>query len=129
MSEPTAVAVVVVEHEGCVLIGRRPPGVSLAGYWEFPGGKVVAGESPEAAAVRECREETGLDVRIVRTSMVTDYTYRHGIIRLHFLEAELLLPCPRPAPARPFRWVRRRDLKKYRFPPANDAVVAKLLAR
>src|SRR5437764_2006476 len=59
---PTPIAVAVVEKDGHFLVGQRPEGVSLAGLWEFPGGKIEPGESPEAAAVRECLEETGVDV-------------------------------------------------------------------
>src|SRR4051812_46830278 len=62
----TLVAIAVVEHDGKSLVGERPAGVALAGFAEFPGGKVEPGESPEAAAVRECIEESGLQVEIVR---------------------------------------------------------------
>ena len=68
-SDVTSIAVAVVEHEGRVLIGQRPPGTALAGYWEFPGGKIGAGERAEEAARRECLEETGL---ITRTTDLID---------------------------------------------------------
>jgi len=58
------VAVAVIERDGQFLIAQRPAGVPLAGYWEFPGGKIEAGESLEAAAARECWEEAGLEIRI-----------------------------------------------------------------
>jgi mutator protein MutT len=58
--KPIAVAIAVLEHNGKFLVGVRPPGVPLAGLAEFPGGKIDLGETPEAAAIRECREETGL---------------------------------------------------------------------
>ena len=57
---PTLVAIAVVEHDGCFLVGVRPEGKPLAGFAEFPGGKVDHGETPEQAAIRECREESGL---------------------------------------------------------------------
>jgi 8-oxo-dGTP diphosphatase len=58
------IAIAVVEQNNCFLIGKRPPGVVLAGYWEFPGGKILDGEEPSACAARECREETGVDVEV-----------------------------------------------------------------
>lgn len=57
---PTPIAIAVVQHADQFLIGQRPAGLVLSGYWEFPGGKIQLGETPEAAAVRECLEETGL---------------------------------------------------------------------
>ena len=65
-SEPVSIAVAVVQHAGTVLIGRRAPEAPLGGLWEFPGGKVGPDETPGEAAARECREETGLAVRIGR---------------------------------------------------------------
>ena len=59
---PTPIAIAVVEHEGRFLIGQRPEGVSLAGLWEFPGGKIEAGETPERALVRELSEELAIRV-------------------------------------------------------------------
>ena len=65
MKQPTTeIAVAVVERDGSFLIGLRTAGLSLAGMAEFPGGKVEPGESPSAAAVRECLEETGLQIEV-----------------------------------------------------------------
>ena len=58
---PIEVAIAVVEHRDRLLIGQRPTGVALAGYWEVPGGKLEPDESPADAAIRECREEYGFD--------------------------------------------------------------------
>lgn len=123
-SAPTSIAVVVVQQGATVLIGPRPLGVPLAGFWEFPGGKICAGETPEEAARRECREETGLEVRLVRRLATVEHAYPHGPVRLHFFLAEPEKPTP--APRAPFRWVARRDLGCYAFPPANAAVLAQL---
>ena len=62
----TLIAIAIVEYDGLFLVGQRPPDVPLAGLWEFPGGKVQAGETPEAAAARECFEETGLTAQVDR---------------------------------------------------------------
>ena len=123
------IAIAVVEHAGKYLIGLRPEGVPLAGYWEFPGGKVHAGESPEAAAVRECLEETGLAVRVVRECPPANHEYEQAAVCLHFFACE---PLERAAldtlPPR-FRWVAESELGDYQFPPANAALLARLQSR
>ncbi len=126
MSEPVEIAVAVVEHHGHVLIGLRPPGTPLAGYWEFPGGKIAPGEHPEVAAIRECREEAGLEIRVVRAWLKVEHRYEHGPVRVHFFAAEPLTP--RPFPHAPFRWVRRSELHEYTFPPANAPILAELIS-
>jgi mutator protein MutT len=118
------VALAVVRHADRVLIGRRPEGVPLAGLWEFPGGKVRPDESPEEAAVRECREETGLEIRLRDRLATVEHQYAHGRVRLDFFAAE---PAdPERAPAEPFRWVPIVELGGYCFPPANAGVVNRL---
>ncbi len=77
------VACAVVEREGRVLATRRRPGVSMAGKWEFPGGKIEPEESAEACVVRELREELGLPVRVVSSLPVTVHRYPDFEITLH----------------------------------------------
>jgi 8-oxo-dGTP diphosphatase len=145
------IAIAVVLHEGFVLVGRRehPP---LAGLAEFPGGKVQAGESPEAAAAREVLEESGINVHVERllASVAADYT--HGRLDLRFylcrpaaateaLPAPAALPpspetaagpaaLPWPAgpllPRPPFRWLPLQELEHLDFPPANAAALRAL---
>lgn len=121
---PTPIAVAVVRHAGKYLIGRRPEGVPLAGLWEFPGGKVKAGESPEAAAVRECREETGLDVVIDGAYPEVVQQYDHDRVRLYFFACLPTAAAP-PTPDG-YRWVTGRELLNYEFPRANDGLIALL---
>lgn len=126
------IAISVVEHEGRVLIGRRAADSELGGFWEFPGGKIGSDETPEQAAVRECREETGLEVEALSLDSTVDHHYdRPGqeplAVRLYFF---CCLPKPgQPAPLAPFRWVAKYDLKKYTFPEANRAIVIKLMSQ
>ncbi|MEZ6072131.1 MAG: NUDIX domain-containing protein [Pirellulales bacterium] len=82
----TDVAIAVVRRYDRVLIGRRGDDGPLPGYWEFPGGKVMPGESTSTAAIRECREESGLDVAVVGTLDVTVHDYPHGRLRISFHE-------------------------------------------
>jgi 8-oxo-dGTP diphosphatase len=122
----TAIAVAVVRRGDNVLIGPRPAGAPLAGYWEFPGGKVLPDESPGDAAVRECLEETGLRIRVSQASAVVDHRYNHETLRLHFLDAVPL--DPESLPRSPFRWIPILELDEYQFPPANATVLEALKA-
>ena len=122
--QPIAVGLIwSVEH---VVVGCRPANVDLAGYDEFPGGKCLRGESPEDAVVRECAEETGLQVRVCHLRLKARHDYAHGRLLIHFFDCSLAQPEPLPSPIPPFRWVHRRDLFQLRFPPANAALLASL---
>jgi mutator protein MutT len=122
---PIPIAIAVVQHAGHVLIGQRPAGVALAGYWEFPGGKVVHGETPAQAAARECWEETGLTVRVGPLIDEVEHAYEHGLLRLSFFHAQPIDAAQRPR--EPYRWVAQTTLADYLFPPANAPILARLL--
>jgi 8-oxo-dGTP diphosphatase len=124
MTRPIAIA--VVEREGSFLIGLRPEGVPLAGYWEFPGGKIEPGETPAEAACRECREETGLDVTPLDVLMTEVFAYPHDRVELIFVRCAGTGTSPEPLP--PYRWVPRADLAAYRFPEGNRRLLAQLTA-
>ena len=121
---PTRIAIAVVEHDGRYLIGRRPDGASLAGLWEFPGGKIEAGETAELAAARECLEETGLAVEVGPAFSQVVHQYAHGKVALEFFVGRPLEP--EQAPKSPFRWVLAAELDQYEFPEANGGLVAYL---
>jgi mutator protein MutT len=123
---PLEIAIGVVEHAGRFLIGLRPAGVPLAGYWEFPGGKIESGESAQPAAVRECLEETGLAVRVVGEYPSALHRYDHGDVRLRFFACQVV-DMPRALPER-FRWIARAELNSYQFPPANAGLMQLLSA-
>jgi mutator protein MutT len=120
------IAIAVVERDGKFLIGRRPERAALGGYWEFPGGKLESGEMPEGAAVRECLEETGLEVRVTGAYSTTSHDYDHANVRLHFLACEVIAQ-QRTLPDR-FRWVAAREFDDYSFPPANRELLDLLIA-
>src|SRR5437764_1460518 len=86
LKAPTQIAIAIVEYDDRFLIGQRPPGVALAGLWEFPGGKIEPGETPAAAAVRECLEETTLNVSVAGEYPDVVHQYDHGRLHIHFLK-------------------------------------------
>lgn len=122
----TPIAIAVVEHDGCFLVGQRPPGVPLAGLWEFPGGKIQPGETPEAAAVRECLEETGLPVEPLFRYPEYIHQYEHGLVQLYFVACRLPAQLSQ-VPTAPFQWAGRSELAELQFPDGNAALL-RLLA-
>ena len=113
----TPIAIAVVEHEGRFLIGKRPVGVPLAGYWEFPGGKIEPGETSEVAAARECLEEAGIAVEALFRYAPHVEQYAHGRVELHFIACRPVSLAQTPTSR--FRWVARHELGNYEFPSGN----------
>jgi 8-oxo-dGTP diphosphatase len=122
----TLIAIAIVEYDGLFLVGQRPPDVSVAGIWEFPGGKVQAGEAPEAAAARECFEETGLAAQVIEECAVVRHDYPHDRIELHFFRCAPV--DPNESPRMPFRWIAATGLADLRFPDANRAILDQIIA-
>ena len=125
---PTPIAIAVVEHDGRFLIGQRPAGVPLAGLWEFPGGKIQPGETPEVAAVRECLEETGLSVEPLFRYPSHIHAYEHDSVELHFIACRPLTEQSAKLTSQ-FRWVNREDLLKFDFPEGNRGLLSLLTGR
>jgi 8-oxo-dGTP diphosphatase len=118
----TSIAIAVVEHEGRFLIGQRPAGIPLAGLWEFPGGKIEPGETPESAAVRECLEETGLAVEPLHRYPEHIQEYDHGSVQLFFVACRIGQGAATELKS-PFRWVAREELGRFEFPRGNRALL------
>lgn len=119
------IAIAIVKYNDRFLIGRRDSGQTLAGFWEFPGGKIESGETSAAAAFRECLEETGLEVEVGPLWQRVEHSYSHGTVRLHFHLCCLV--DPDQSPKTPFRWVRSADLSDFEFPAANADVLRLLM--
>jgi 8-oxo-dGTP diphosphatase len=121
-------AVVLVDADGRVLLAQRPEGKQMAGLWEFPGGKVDPGETPEAALIRELREELGIDVA---ASCLAPFTFAsHAYPDFHLLMP--LYVCrkwsgiPLAREGQRLTWVRPARLVDYAMPPADKPLVAML---
>jgi A/G-specific adenine glycosylase len=120
-------SVVVLERSGRWLVQRRAPGALLGGLWEFPGGKIEPGESPEAAARRELREETGLQVGALRSRGVVRHAYSHFTVELHVFEGRSDGGVAVPGRAGR-RWVRPAELQRLPIPKATEKIVERLAA-
>jgi 8-oxo-dGTP diphosphatase len=122
------VAVALIDADGRVLLAQRPPGKSMEGLWEFPGGKVDPGELPEAALIRELREELGIDVA---ASCLAPFTFAsHSYAKFHLLMP--LYVCRvwqgnvTGREGQRLAWVRKQKLDDYPMPPADKPLVAML---
>lgn len=121
-------AVALIDRDDRVLLAQRPPGKQMAGLWEFPGGKVDPGETPEAALIRELREELAVDTE---ESCLAPFTFAsHAYKDFHLLMP--LYVCrvwkgtPTPLEGQQLAWVRPNRMKDYPMPPADKPLVAML---
>ncbi len=118
-------AVALIDVDGRILLAQRPEGKSLAGLWEFPGGKVEPGETPEAALIRELKEELGIDTY---HSCLAPLTFAsHSYDDFHLLMP--LFACrrwegtPTPREGQTLAWVRAQNLRDYPMPPADEPLI------
>jgi A/G-specific adenine glycosylase len=109
-----------------VLITRRQPEGLLGGLWEFPGGKVLKGETPEQACVREIREEVNLSVEVLSFLTTVRHAYTHFRIRMHVFCCRFLSGRVRLNGPEDHRWIRLTELDRYPFPKANHKFMARL---
>ncbi len=105
----TQVAVVIIERRAAdgrreVLFAQRPVGKAYAGYWEFPGGKIEAGESLEAAAIREIDEELGITIRKVTPWRTQHFSYPHAHVALQFCHTTAWSGAPQSREGQAFAW-------------------------
>ncbi|MFN7696522.1 MAG: (deoxy)nucleoside triphosphate pyrophosphohydrolase [Deltaproteobacteria bacterium] len=125
---PTIVVAAAVVRDGDrFLLTKRPDRGHLPGYWEFPGGKLEAGESPEAALVRECMEECGIDVVPVDILDVTFHRYPTKDVLLLFYACVLGARCEvHHFEVADHVWVSATELRRYALPPPDEKLLAKL---
>ena len=122
-------ACALIDADGRVLIAQRPQGKQLAGLWEFPGGKVEPGETPEECLIRELREEIGIETRIACLAPLTFASHSYD-------DFHLLMPlyvCRRfegiamPLEGQKLKWVRPRQMRDYPMPPADAPLIPALI--
>ena len=119
-------AVILVDRDNRILLAQRPEGKSMAGLWEFPGGKVEVGETPETALVRELEEELGISTK---NSCLAPFTFAsHSYLKFHLLMPLFICRIwdgtPQPKEGQKLAWVRANQLKNYPMPPADEPLIA-----
>lgn len=133
-AEPLPVVPIVcaalIDGDNRILLQRRPPGKAMAGLWEFPGGKIAFGESPEAALCRELKEELDLEVATTGLSPLAFASHRyekfHILLLLYVCRVWSGAPIAREGQA--LAWVTPRQLHDYQMPPADEPLVERLQA-
>lgn len=119
------VAAALVDRDGRVLLSQRPEGKQMAGLWEFPGGKIDAGESPEAALVRELKEELGIDTGESCLAPLTFASHRYDNVHMlmPLYVCRVWKGTPHPQEGQRLAWVFPRDFSKFPMPPADIPLV------
>ena len=121
-------ACALIDPDGRVLIAQRPSGKSMAGLWEFPGGKVEAGERPEQTLIRELKEELGI---AVKEECLAPLTFASHVYPDFYLLMPLYV-CRRwdgfvqAKEGQDLKWVRMHDLRDYPMPPADEPLISHL---
>jgi 8-oxo-dGTP diphosphatase len=114
-------AVALIDADGRVLLARRPEGKSMAGLWEFPGGKVEPDETPEAALIRELHEELGIDTwkSCIAPLSFASHSYPDFHLLMPLFACRRWQGVPHPREGQELAWVRSTDLHAYAMPPAD----------
>ncbi|WP_370981304.1 8-oxo-dGTP diphosphatase MutT [Agaribacterium sp. ZY112] len=124
MPKHIRVVVGVIENEfGQILISQRQGQQHLAGLWEFPGGKLDAGESAEQALSRELKEELGIEVLQADFLFDIKHTYPEKSVCLHIFHVKAFSGVEQGLEGQPLRWLARADIDTVELPPANKAIV------
>lgn len=118
-------AVALIDVDGRVLLAQRPEGKSLAGMWEFPGGKVELGETPEQALIRELQEELGIDTWASCLAPLTfaSHTYDDFHLLMPLFACRKWDGIPSSQEGQKLQWVRPENLRDYKMPPADIPLI------
>ena len=122
-------AVALIDADGRVLLAKRPEGKSLAGLWEFPGGKVESGERPEQALIRELNEELGIDVERSCLAPLTfaSHTYEDFHLLMPLYVCRRWKGMVQSMEGQELKWVFAKDMKNYPMPPADLPLIPHLV--
>lgn len=116
-----------LKKDGKILVGQRPENNSLAGQWEFPGGKIELGESPEQALTRELNEELGIDAEVGELKMACSHTYGDVGILILFFEIKYWKGEPKAKHHMMLEWIYPEELKLRTIPEANRKILDRIL--
>lgn len=125
----TEVVAALIFREGKFLICKRPEGKARAHLWEFVGGKVEKGETPEAALKRECREELGVDVLVKEKFMEVTHDYPDMTVHLTLYFAELVSGEIRLLEHEDARWISPSEMGNFDFCPADEDILREIARR
>jgi len=122
-------ACALVDADGRVLIAQRPEGKQLAGLWEFPGGKVEAGETPEECLIRELREEIGVETQAACLAPLTfaSHSYDDFHLLMPLYVCRRFTGTPRPHEGQALKWVKPNRMRDYPMPPADAPLIPFLI--
>ena len=123
----TPVVTGLIRKNGKILLGLRPKGESLAGSWEFPGGKIDAGESPEEALRRELQEEIGVEAEIGKLRIVHTHSYGDRGVLLIFFDVHFWKGEPKTIYHEDLKWVAPEELGTLTIPEANRNILKELI--
>jgi 8-oxo-dGTP diphosphatase len=124
--EHIIVVAAVIERDGRFLVARRLKGTHLAGFWEFPGGKMQDDETQEDALRREIAEELNSEISHVRKILHTAHAYPERVVELHFYRCELAGE-PQPMLGQELRWITRGEFGSLEFPAADAELIDGLI--
>ena len=126
MNTILVVAVALIDKDGRVLLAQRPPNKSMAGLWEFPGGKVEDGENPEDALIRELNEELGIDTwgSCLAPLSFASHSYEEFHLLMPLFACRKWTGTPMAMEGQVLKWVSKNDLKNYAMPPADIPLIA-----
>ena len=118
-------AVALIDRDGRVLLAQRPEGKSMAGLWEFPGGKVEVGETPETALIRELEEELGINTwaSCLAPLSFASHSYDDFHLLMPLFACRKWQGTPHPKEGQILKWVHVRDLRNYPMPPADIPLI------
>ncbi|RJE85011.1 8-oxo-dGTP diphosphatase MutT [Paracoccus onubensis] len=121
-------AVSLIDPDGRVLLAQRPEGKSMAGLWEFPGGKVEPGETPEAALIRELQEELGIDTwaSCLAPLSFASHSYEDFHLLMPLFACRKWKGVVHPQEGQALKWVGAKQLRDYPMPPADIPLIAAL---
>ncbi len=117
----------LIHREGKILLGKRPKG-SLQGQWEFPGGKIEIGETPEEALKRELSEELGIEADIGPLRLAASHTYGERGVLILFFDVVLWKGEPKSQHHVELKWVEYDDIRQHEIPEANRKMLDRLMA-